>query len=253
LRRCVERGSDARPAVVGFGLANRRPPTPSQYAPPPPARSLAQRHDLRILDEQIATFVGLESAASEVRVVENLRIPGLLQTERFVEGLLPYLRPPGELDPQWARDTVALRMGRQRRLTDGDLLLHVVLDEATVRRPVGSPDVMVEQVERLVQDGRRDNVIVQVIPFERGPHPGVEGAFNHLSFPSGSLGDVVYVEGLLGNFVLDKGPVVSHYRQVFDDLAERVALSPSASRAWLESVVEDWRSMSRPHRRARGK
>jgi transcriptional regulator with XRE-family HTH domain len=207
--------------------------------------------DFRTIDEVSGTYIGLESAASECRLFEVVRMPGLLQTREFSSALIPQLRPEGELTPEWIDETVTVRGMRQERVTSGELMMHAIIDEAVVRRPVGDPEVMAAQMERLVVDAQRPNVTLQVIPFERGPHPGLEGSFQHLTFPSGFIGDLVYVEGLLGNFLLDKEAEVGHHRQVFDDLADRYALSPSDTLAWLEKVAKEWRSTSRPQRRAR--
>jgi len=213
------------------------------------ARKPGWWQEFRTLDEQRATFVGLESAASECRVVEALRMPGLLQTTAFTAALLPHLRPEGELSPQWMVDTVALRRHRQERVASGDLVLHAIIDEAALRRPVGGPGVMVEQIESLISDAARPNVRLQVVPFDRGPYPGLDGQFQHLTFPPGALGDVVFVEGLLGDFLLDKEADVQRYRGVFDDIATRVALTEDDSLGWLAAVAQDW---GRPRRSRRG-
>ena len=206
----------------------------------------------RTLDEQIASFVGLESEASEVRTVEGLRLPGLLQTSAFIEALLPKLRPAGELSQEWLSDTAALRLVRQQRILSGDLAFHSIIDEAAVRRLVGGPELMVAQIERLMTDAARPNVTLQVIPFDRGPHAGLDGTFQHLTFPGGRIGDVVYVEGLLGDFLLDKEADVVRYRGVFDDLGTRFALPVEDTLDWLTGVADDWRRLVRRPRRASG-
>jgi len=217
------------------------------------ARKPGWWQEFRTLDEQRATYVGLESAASECRVVDALRIPGLLQTAAFTAAFLPMLRPEGWLSAQWVDDTAAFRLERQKRITSGDLFLHAIIDEATLRRPVGGPDVMVEQIERLISDAARPNVLLQVIPFERGPNSALDGSFQHLTFPQGTLGDVVFVEGLLGDFLLDKEADVLRYRGIFDDLATRVALSGEDSIDWLAGVARDWgRPLRRPRRAPSG-
>jgi transcriptional regulator with XRE-family HTH domain len=194
------------------------------------------QRDFRNLDDQTTTFIGLEDAAVELRIFDGLRIPGLLQTSDFTRSLLRDLRPPGELETQWIEDTVAARERRQKRIESGALHLHAIIDEATLRRPVGGPQVMSEQILRLLMEVSRPNVTLQVIPFSQGAHPGMEGSFHHLTFGR-RIHNMVYVEGLLGNFILDKGDEVEHYRIVFDDLGQRFALDVSESRRWLESLL----------------
>jgi len=186
------------------------------------------------LDEASTTYIGLEAAASEIFLFEALRIPGLLQTPEFSTALIPQLRPPGELTQEWIGDTVAARGKRQERVASGDISVHAIIDEAALQRPVGGPAVMIGQVGRLVAEARRPNVTLQVIPISRGPHPGLDGSFQLLNFPKGLIGDVIFVEGLLGNFLLDKQDVVDHYRTVFQDLAVRFALGVDETLDWLD-------------------
>lgn len=73
-------------------------------------------------------------------------------------------------------DAVAGRMERQRVLDrEHPPELWVILDEAVLRRPVGGPDVMREQLARLVESGQRPNIAIQVVPFGPGAHEGLRG------------------------------------------------------------------------------
>jgi transcriptional regulator with XRE-family HTH domain len=191
--------------------------------------------DFRTLDEQVATYIGLEDAASSFQTFEIVRMPGLLQNEDYSRALIPRLRPPGELTEEWINDTVVSRTRRQERVSSGALTVHAIIDEAVLRRPVGDDGIMRLQVERLLTEGRRPNVTLQVIPFANGPHPGMDGSFEVLSFATASLSEVVFVEGLLGNFLIDKAPEVDHYLAVFADLGTRFALSVGDTMDWLET------------------
>lgn len=201
------------------------------------ARAAGWWRDFRTLDEQIATFIDLESAASSSRLFEVTRVPGLLQTPAFTRALIGNLRPPpGAFTGQWIDETVAVRERRQKRVESGELEFHAILDEAALSRPVGSPTVMRHQIARLIDEATRANVHLQVIPFEHGPHPGMDGSFQYLSFERHRIDDMVYVEGLLGNYLLSKGDEVAHYRVVFDDLSTRHALDADATHRWLKAL-----------------
>jgi transcriptional regulator with XRE-family HTH domain len=191
------------------------------------------------LEERRTTFLGLENAASLVQVFEGLRIPGLFQTADFTAAFLPQMRPPGELEPAWIEDAAAARTQRQRRVQSGELVVHAIIDEAALRRMVGDRTVMQRQLERLIHDSALPNVTIQVIPFANGPHPGLDGSFNFLSFAGRRLADTVFVEGLLGDFVVDKAVQVAQYRSVFTDLSNRFALDEARSVHWLSEVVAE--------------
>jgi transcriptional regulator with XRE-family HTH domain len=202
------------------------------------ARKPGWWQDFRTLDEQVATLIGLEDAADEVCMVDSLRMPGLFQTEEYSRALIPQLRPAGELTDRWIDETVLSRRRRQERISSGALRFRAVMDEAVLRRPVGDPGVMRRQIERLAAEARRDNVTLQVIPFARGPHPGLEGSFQLLQFPAGRLADLVFVEGLVGQFLIEKPAEVQHYHDIYSDLASRFALPPAETVAWLKEFMD---------------
>lgn len=203
------------------------------------ARKPGWWQDFRTLEEQVATLIGLEDAAAEVFMVDALRMPGLFQTEEYSRALIPQLRPNGELTQRWLDETVESRRRRQERVVSGGLHFHSVMDEAVLRRPVGNAGVMRRQIERLSTEARRENVTLQIIPFARGPHPGLEGSFQLFTFPEGRLSDVVFLEGLGGQFFVDKVNDVEHYHRVFHDVADRFALAPDDTLSWLKEVLDD--------------
>ena len=203
------------------------------------ARKPGWWQDFRTLEEQVATLIGLEDAADEVLMVDSLRMPGLFQTEEYSRALIPQLRPSGELSQQWLDETVESRHRRQERIRSGGLRFRSVMDEAVLRRPVGDPGVMRRQAEKLAAEARRENVTLQIIPFRQGPHPGLEGSFQLFTFPEGRLADVVFVEGLGGQFFIDKVNDVQRYRHIFEDLTRRFALTPDDTLAWLKEFIDE--------------
>jgi transcriptional regulator with XRE-family HTH domain len=211
------------------------------------------QRDFRTLDEPTTTLIGLETGATEVRIYDAMRVPGLLQTPEFTRAFIPALRPPGELTPQWINDTVAVRERRQQRVQSGELRLHAIVDEAALSRPVGgedAPAIMRHQLERLIEDAGRPNVRIQVIPFDVGPHPGLEVSFQHMALSR--IDAHVYVDGgFMGNFLVDKSEEVVHYRTIFDDLSARVALDEDTTVGWLRARLAALGSATQNNRRKR--
>src|SRR5271156_5008778 len=94
-------------------------------------------------------YVGLEEAASSIRCYENQRVPDLLQTADYARAIAVLAHPGGSTD-EFER-MVSLRMTRQAVLTRATPAhLWLVLDEAALRRPVVSPEVMCAQLEHLI-------------------------------------------------------------------------------------------------------
>lgn len=183
-------------------------------------------HDFRdVLPGWFSLYVSLEGEASLIRAYEPHCVPGLLQTEEYARALLRTGFPGADEEELDRR--VALRMGRQRLLEgSGAPVLWAVLDEQVLRRHVGSPAVMREQIDRLIELTARPNITLQVIPFTAGPHPGMFGPFQLFRFDIPELPDIVYTENLTGAAYLDQRPDTAAYLEVLDRMGAQAAPVP---------------------------
>lgn len=196
------------------------------------------------LSSEYSTYIGLEDSATRLRQFEALRVPGLLQTAEYTRALIRGLTP--SVDDASLDDSVGVRAERQRLLAGPSApQLWFVIDEAALRREVGSPQTMAGQAQRLLEAGSGPGVTVQVIPYSAGAHPGQDGAFTILEFAEEIVGDVIYVEGLLGNIFLDRESDVQRYNDTFETLG-RVAAGAEASAEILSGIASDWRSRRNP-------
>jgi transcriptional regulator with XRE-family HTH domain len=177
-------------------------------------------------------FIGLESAAVEMRDYEALVVPGLLQTEQYTRALLQAADADGP--PEEAVEAhVKARRERQALLTKPDpLRLITVLDESVIRREIGGRDVMRSQLKRLAEAARMRNISIQILPFEGGAYAGMAGSFAILKFTDAP--SVVYAEALAGDIYQDAGDV-QRYHVVFESL-RAAALSPVASIKMIEQA-----------------
>ena len=196
-----------------------------------------QRYDLFALLQHHGTYVGLESAASEIRVYEVSLIPSLLQTEDYARAIITSGMMNGTGDG--TERSVALRMARQPALTrDEPPLLWTVLDEAALRRQVGGAELMRAQLEHVLELASLQNVALQVIPFGAGAHPAMGRPFVILVFPERVDPDVVYLEDLTSAFYLEDTDEVDRYNVFFNHL-RATALSFDESAALITSVLKD--------------
>ncbi len=188
-----------------------------------------------LLPSWFEIYIGLEGAASVIRTYENQFVPGLLQTPAYARAVIELAHenaPAGELERR-----VQLRTARQRRLTgESPLTLWAVIDEAAVRRVLGGPEVMREQIEHLLELIAHHNVTLQIMPFDRGGHAAAGGPFSIMRFPERELPDVVYMEQLTSALYLDKVADSEHYVKVMDRLSVQ-AEQPRQTRAFLERLL----------------
>ncbi len=188
------------------------------------------------------TYVGLEASASSIRTYQTHLVPGLLQTEEYARALIRASRP-GET-PESVDRRIALRTRRQAMLHDDDgLELWAVLDEAVLRRPIGGHAVMRAQLVRLLESGELPRVTIQVLPFARGAHAGVEGSFSIIGFPDPTDLDVVYVDCPAGNIFLEKEKDVRRHTTWFDHL-RAAALPPDESADFITAAADDLKKAS---------
>jgi hypothetical protein len=151
-------------------------------------------------------------------------VPGLLQTEAYARALIG--QGSATTEEEIARRS-ELRASRQEILRRPDApQLWVVIDEAALRRPVGSRDIVREQIAHLIEVAGHPAVTLQIMPFSAGAHSAMGGPFTILRFAEPDLADVVYIEQLTSALYLDKPVEVDSYLEVMEQLclqAEPVA------------------------------
>lgn len=175
-----------------------------------------------ILPAWFRTSVGLEESASVIRGYEPHCVPGLLQTEDYARALITAGRPDGPTGD--TERLVRVRMTRQQVLTrPGPPKLWMVIDEAVLRRPVGGPEVMRAQLDRLIEVGDAPDVTVQVLPFTAGAHTAMYGPFRVFRFRAQELPDIVYGESLTSAYYIDKPEEAAAYLEALDRICAQAA------------------------------
>jgi transcriptional regulator with XRE-family HTH domain len=186
-------------------------------------------------DTLIVPLVGMEAVASSIRIYETLLVPGLFQTRQYAGTVIRSVRP--DLRPEEVDRWVEFRMARQSLLArDRPPALSAVLDEALLRRPVGGPQAMAEQLRHLARVAALPTVTLQVLPFAAGHHAGMSGAFTVFSFPEPDDPDVVYLEHTKSDLYLESEEEIRRYASAFDQL-RAMALPPEDSVAFLADLA----------------
>ncbi|HEU5158797.1 MAG TPA: helix-turn-helix transcriptional regulator [Streptosporangiaceae bacterium] len=167
-------------------------------------------------------YIGLEQAASMIRVYEVQFVPDLLQLAAYTREVIR-LREPGATDDEIER-RVGLWHGRQQLLhRPRPPHLWVVVDETALRRPVGGRATMRQQLRHLIEMSELPHVTVQVLPFSNGGHAALSGALTYLRFAEAELLDVVFLLQLSSAVYLDKAAHTERYRDVLNRLVVQAA------------------------------
>lgn len=180
-------------------------------------------------------YAALESEALGISAFEVATLHGLVQTPGYTRCVLEAIL--SARDPDEMERLVELRRRRQDRLGDRDVRFALVVDESALRRVVGSPAVMAEQLRYLLEVSRRPGMDLRVLPFGAGFHRALGGPFVVLEFPLGVGSDVVYIEGHAGDTYLENRSDVDLYKGVFADVTAR-ALDNNASRSLIARCLD---------------
>jgi hypothetical protein len=128
----------------------------------------------------------------------------------------------------------------QQRLVDdhNPLTLHAIIGEAALRRVVGGPEVMVEQLRHLLDRAAAPNITAQVLPYRSGAYGVMTSAITILGFADPSDPDCVYSEYHGGGRWIEDEGTVTHYVAEFEALTA-VALPTEESAALVREVATE--------------
>lgn len=165
------------------------------------------------------TYLGYEAIACAMRQYHPTLVPGLLQTEEYASEILTKVH---ENSADKVERLVNARLRRQELLEgDSGPEFRIIIDEAALRRPVGSVRIMRAQLRRLMEIAQRDRVTLMILPLSAGAHPGVRGPFILLEFDDRLLDDVLFMENPRGDYVTRDDPESTvKYFQLFNDLEQ---------------------------------
>lgn len=162
-------------------------------------------------------------------------VPGHLQTADYARVLAEVSGTPDDL----IEERVAARIDLQHQTIDRrpvPVSLVAVMDEAVLRRQVGTPELMHAQLMHMLELGQRRNIGIQVVPARHGGNAGHVGAFTIASLDDG---DVVLKDAAGEDVTTDKRASVRECLAIFDRV-RLVALPGPESLELIAKVAEEW-------------
>ncbi|MEU6866950.1 helix-turn-helix transcriptional regulator [Streptomyces sp. NPDC046876] len=178
----------------------------------------------------------LEQQATEIREFALSLVPGILQTERYMRAVLTTAFPPWS-DEECDR-VVVTRLRRAQVLTSPNTLaVWVVLDEAVLRRHVGGPDVMAEQLMHIAAMGDESRIRVHVLPNEVGAHTLQASMLTLMRFADQP--PAAYTEGVRTAKLHDSPTMVEQLYAAYD-LVLGDALPQRESLALLRATAKEY-------------
>jgi transcriptional regulator with XRE-family HTH domain len=200
------------------------------------------------LSDDYKQFIGFEHEAASMAIWHVDVVTGLLQTEAYARHIISSYSRIEPLPPGMIGRMVSVRLRRQKVLDREDLRLSVVLDESVLKRRIGDESVMYEQLQRLVRDGDRPNLTLQILPLS-AQHMVFGESFVIFGFRDGDgfrddsdapQQDVVITEQLRSSVTLEGERETYLHRLAFQALSD-ASLSPAESRALiLDTAQSSW-------------
>ncbi|MFE9607054.1 helix-turn-helix domain-containing protein [Streptomyces sp. NPDC006012] len=188
------------------------------------------------IPESMNLLLTLEDDAVRESHFSCVYVPGLLQTRAYSTAVQRANEVP--LAQAEVERLVDIRMKRQEILTRPQPpRLWAILDESVIRRAVGSPQTMKEQLDRLLSANEAPHITLQVLPFAKGAHAAALGSFVIIGGAEPAL-DVVYVDFHAGSLFLEKDEELDRYRLAFEYLQAQ-ALDMEASSAMIHRALKE--------------
>lgn len=189
--------------------------------------------------QQSAALVQFESEAGEIYQVASLLAPGLVQVSSYARAIMSGgTVPQGEISHQ-----VATRMGRRDVIdpnrTDNPARYTALIDEAVLRRVIGSPAVMVEQLTHLLHVANWGHADIRVVALDAGWTPALSGTFSLIE-PRGDGFPIVSMGSRRSSLILHTAEDVAAYREAVD-VVLRATMSPTDTKELIAAVINEMR------------
>ena len=189
-------------------------------------------------------FRDMEQGASQIMQVGSEIVPGNLQTESYTRAM--FTGQGSDPASTAVEDVVRVRRDRHAILTRQDPAhFTFVLSESALRRMIGGPEIMVEQLHHLIEIALRPNVDIQVIPFDTLSYETLDHHFTVLRFDHDAATDIVYIELYDNAAYLDKPPEAIRRYVELQRRLQAIALGPMETRNLILELAGQF--AAKPH------
>jgi transcriptional regulator with XRE-family HTH domain len=179
----------------------------------------------------------IEPRAHILRSWDPMLVPGLLQTEDYARAIFRGHIPVGNDEIE---NKVSARMRRQLILErDDPPTLWALLDEGVLHRLIGSPEIMLHQLDHLLKMTERLNVTIQLIPRDTTCTVGWSSGFVLAELKDHP--DVISVEAAGRSHVSTEQSLVATIWSMYDKLRAE-ALRPHESLNLIKEARGRWQS-----------
>jgi transcriptional regulator with XRE-family HTH domain len=181
--------------------------------------------------------ISYEADATVERIYTLPFLPALLQTTEVATSIFRNME--GRSEEEIAQ-LLEVRDRRKQALSFREgmdpLKLVAVTHESALRQAVGSPEIMRDQLDALIEESKAPNVSLHVLPFEAIPVFTMTCMYAYFEYEGvGMEQDIVHIETHAGYWSIEDPGKVAEYRKAHEALV-RASLDEDRSRALISSV-----------------
>jgi transcriptional regulator with XRE-family HTH domain len=181
--------------------------------------------------------ISYEADAAVERIYTLPFVPALLQTTEYATTIF---RDMEHRSDDEISQLLEVRDRRKRALISREgmdpLKLVAVTHESVLRQAVGSPEIMRDQFDALIDGSKEPNVRLHVLPFDAKPAFTMTCMYAYFEYEGvGMEQDVVHIETHAGYWSIEDPGKVIQYRKAHDALVS-ASLSEADSRAFIHSI-----------------
>ncbi|MBB4929812.1 hypothetical protein F4561_000632 [Lipingzhangella halophila] len=180
-------------------------------------------------------YVALETTATGLRFYSGMLVPGLLQTPNYAKAVIRGFGVTNEAEVQRRLEA---RLRRQDLLERESPTVEAVIDEAALRKNVGGPLTMSEQIIHLCLLNQQGKATIRVLPDSVGAHRGLGGHFVILDFANEQDDPVVFIDDGHKGFFREEPEEIESYRMTYDSVYES-ALSSTESDTYMRKLIDE--------------
>jgi transcriptional regulator with XRE-family HTH domain len=169
------------------------------------------------LTDALVRLIEYEAEADEIRYHQVFFMPGPLQTARYAHATLAIY--DNEIPAPTRHYRAEARQRRQETVIArlGSLRIYALLDESVFLRPIGGPEVFIEQLREVHDLAATGKIEVRMIPFASYSAVTNNATFDLLTLRAGDQSsDVLYHETGLGDEIVEGGPSTLRHHERFD-------------------------------------
>lgn len=186
------------------------------------------------MSPNLASIMEAEREAVRITVWSPLLIPGLLQTPDYARVVIS--RSTAAASPQEVESMVMIRNYRREFITRQRQPVELValIGMPAILGGVGGQGVMVDQLNHLIDMGKRDNITVQAVDLSGEWSPALVGQF--VIYESPNVPPTVYLEHHRSGAFLDSRSDVDAFQAAAEQI-RREAMSPDRTAGLIADVI----------------